>query len=105
MTLRDELLAEVGPNTHIAKLCGRASDELLIRQMKIDQQVRQIERLRQCLHDTREEICKGPVDDTLWHTGMPACTTVDNICMALKDDWDYDAWLELNAHSEETQGE
>ncbi len=46
MGLRDELLAEVGPKTHIADLCGRASDELLIKQMKIDQQKREIEKLR-----------------------------------------------------------
>jgi len=55
--------------------------------------IEEIERLRECLSDTRHEICKGPVDDTLWHTGMPSCTTVDNICMALGDDWDYDQWL------------
>ena len=34
MELRDELLAEVGPKTHIAELCGRASDELLIKQIR-----------------------------------------------------------------------
>lgn len=52
MGIRDELLAEVGPKTHIADICGRAADELLIKQMKIDQQVREIERLRAALHVT-----------------------------------------------------
>lgn len=46
MGLRDELLGEVGPKTHIADLCGRAADELLIKQMRIDQQEREIERLK-----------------------------------------------------------
>ena len=49
MGLRDELIAEVGPKTHVADLCGRAADELLIKEMKIDQQERQIERLRAAL--------------------------------------------------------
>ncbi len=51
------------------------------------------ERLRDCLISTRHEICLGPVDDTLWHTEMPACTTVDNICLTLGDDWSYDDWI------------
>ena len=46
MELRDELLAEVGPKTHIADICGRAADELLIKQMKIDLQERELIRLR-----------------------------------------------------------
>lgn len=46
MALRDELLAEVGPKTHIADLCGRAADELLIKQMKIDQLEREVVKLR-----------------------------------------------------------
>jgi len=49
MGLRDELLAEVGPKTHIANICGRAADDLLIKEMKIDQQEREINRLRACL--------------------------------------------------------
>ncbi len=49
MGLRDELLAEVGSKTHVAELCGRAADELLIQEMKIDRQERQIELLRAAL--------------------------------------------------------
>ncbi len=97
MGLRDELLAEVGPKTHVSDICGRAADELLIKQMKIDQQRREIDRLRACLDATRDEICEGPVDDTLWHTAIPACTTVDNITLALRDGWTYDGWLEAKS--------
>lgn len=50
MGLREELLAEVGPKTHVADICGRAADELLIKEMKIDQQAREIERLRQSIN-------------------------------------------------------
>jgi len=46
MNIRDELLAEVGPKTHVADICGRAADEILIKQMKIDQQKREIERMK-----------------------------------------------------------
>lgn len=46
MSLRDELLASPVPNTHIADICGRAADELLIKEMKIEQQEREIDRLR-----------------------------------------------------------
>ena len=49
--------------------------------------------LRQCLSDTRHEICLGPIDDTLWHHKSPACTSVDNITMTLGDDWSYDDWV------------
>lgn len=59
MGLRDELLAEVGPKTHIAELCGRAADELLIKQMKIDQQAREIDRLRYVLSGVRSAINTG----------------------------------------------
>ena len=53
-----------------------------------------IEQLEACLADTRDEICLGPVDDTLWHTEIPACTSVDNITLTLGDDWSYDDWLQ-----------
>lgn len=52
--------------------------------------------LRECLQQTRHEICAGPVDDTLWHQEMPACTTVDNITLTLADDWSYDDWIAEN---------
>lgn len=51
-------------------------------------------RLRACLEHTRDEICEGPVDDVLWHSAVPACTTVDNITLALDDGWTYDGWLD-----------
>lgn len=57
----------------------------------------EIERLRACLENTRDEICEGPVDDTLWHTAVPACTTVDNITLALRDGWTYDGWLDAKS--------
>jgi hypothetical protein len=55
MELRDELLAEVGPKTHIAELCGRASDELLIKQMKIDQQQRALVRMHEQVRIEKEK--------------------------------------------------
>lgn len=61
------------------------------------QAANEIERLRKCLADTREEICRGPVDDVLWHEAVPACTTVDNITTTLGDGWSVDAWLAENA--------
>lgn len=60
----------------------------------------EIERLRACLEHTREEICEGPVDDVLWHTAVPACTTVDNITLALDDGWTYDGWLDAKETQE-----
>ncbi len=57
----------------------------------------EIERLRACLEHTREEICEGPVDDVLWHSAIPSCTTVDNITLALNDGWTYDGWLQAKA--------
>lgn len=63
--------------------------------------INRIRELEACLRDTREEICKGPVDDTLWHTSKPACTTVDNICMTLDDNWEYDQWLQTNSTERE----
>lgn len=54
----------------------------------------EIAKLRACLEHTRDEICEGPVDDTLWHTAVPACTTVDNITLTLGDGWTYDGWLQ-----------
>ena len=60
-------------------------------------------RLRKCLAHTREEICEGPVDDVLWHTAMPSCTTVDNITLTLNDGWTYDGWLQ--AKEEQTGGQ
>lgn len=53
--------------------------------------------LRACLDNTREEICEGPVDDVLWHTAIPACTTVDNISLVLGDGWTYDGWLDAKS--------
>ena len=53
--------------------------------------------LREALASVREEICAGPVDDTLWHRSVPAETTVDFICNTLGDDWSYDEWLEARA--------
>lgn len=69
MALRDELLAEVGPRTHIADLCGRASDELLIKQMKIDQQQREIGRLRICLQKIMAEVGTSTL---AWHLANDA---------------------------------
>ena len=60
-------------------------------------------RLRKCLEHTREEICEGPVEDVLWHTAMPSCTTVDNITLTLNDGWTYDGWLQ--AKEEQTGGQ
>lgn len=59
----------------------------------LEDAAREIESLRKCLSDTREEICRGPVGDVLWHSGVPACTTVDNITITLGDGWNYDAWM------------
>lgn len=56
-----------------------------------------IAELEGALRDTRHEICTGPVDDVLWHTSVPACTTVDNITLTLGDYWSYDEWLERAA--------
>lgn len=69
MELRDELLAEVGPKTHIADLCGRASDELMIKQMKIDQQQREIVRLRLCLETIMAEV---GTSTRAWHLANDA---------------------------------
>lgn len=62
---------------------------------------KRIAALEACLSDTREEICEGPVDDVLWHAAVPACTTVDNITLALNDGWTYDGWLQ--AKEEQTE--
>ncbi len=70
MDLRDELLAEVGPNSHIADLCGRAADELLIREMKIAQLDRQIRGLQV----------------RLWSIGHAAeCETKEDLMAAARD--------------------
>ncbi len=53
-----------------------------------------VEELESALKDVREEICRGPVNDVLWHRNFPSETTVDFICNTLGDDWDYDEWLE-----------
>lgn len=62
MGLREQLLAEVGPNTHIAGICGRAADELLIKEMKIDQQAREIERLQRSVAEMQGQtfFCQDP---------------------------------------------
>jgi hypothetical protein len=52
-----------------------------------------IAELEAALFAVRDEICTGPIDDTLWHKAIPAETTVDYICNTLRDDWDYDDWL------------
>lgn len=57
----------------------------------------EIETLRAALSDVRTEICKGPVNDVLWHAAIPSETTVDFICNTLGDGWDYDQWLEESA--------
>ena len=59
MNLRDELLAQVGPKNHIADICGRAADELLIKHIKIQQQAREIDRLRYVLSGVRDAISTG----------------------------------------------
>lgn len=70
MTLRAELLAEVGPSTHISDLCGRAADELLIREMKIAQLDRQIRGLQV----------------RLWSIGHAAgCETKEDLMAAARD--------------------
>lgn len=75
MTLRDELLAQVGPRTHIADICGRAADELMIKEMKIEQQDREIERLRNVLSEMQGHtfFCQDP-DGVLrrWHPPAPS---------------------------------
>lgn len=62
MALREELLAEVGPKTHVADICGRAADELLIKEMKIEQQAREIERLRRAVAEMQGHtfFCQDP---------------------------------------------
>lgn len=56
-----------------------------------------IEELEAALQDVRNEICRGPTRDTLWHCGIPAETTVDFICRTLGDEWPYDGWVADNA--------
>lgn len=46
MALRDEMLIEASAKTHIGDICGRAADELIIKEMKIEVQAREIDRLR-----------------------------------------------------------
>lgn len=54
-----------------------------------------VDELSGALRDVREEICTGPVDDVLWHSGYPVAeTTVDFITNTLGDDWTYDEWVE-----------
>lgn len=84
--LKSELRAQAQPQNYVADLAARAA--------------KRIEELEACLHDTRDEICEGPVDDVLWHSAVPACTTVDNITLVLNDGWTYDGWLEAKETQE-----
>jgi hypothetical protein len=67
------------------------------------QQRERVAKLEAALMSVREDICTGPIDDTLWRgkDRMSAETTVDFICNTLSDDWDYDEWLEA-AHKDLT---
>ncbi|NOD65770.1 hypothetical protein [Ruegeria sp. HKCCD6109] len=56
-----------------------------------------VKELEQALREVREEICRGPVNDILWHQETPAETTVDFITNTLNDNWSYDAWLSREA--------
>jgi hypothetical protein len=58
--------------------------------------------LQAALFAVRNEICIGPTLDTLWHSSVPAETTVDYICNILQDDWDYDEWLTTHETLKET---
>lgn len=73
--------------------CGPASSAQWAIKSALKAMDDEIARLRACLVSTRHEICKGPVDDVLWHQSTPACTTVDNITFTLGDEWSYDDWL------------
>lgn len=55
-----------------------------------------VRNLRSALEAVRDDICRGPVDDTLWRKGGVSQTTVDFITRELDDDFDYDKWLEEN---------
>jgi hypothetical protein len=61
-----------------------------------------IAELEAALFAVRNEICIGPTLDTLWHSSVPAETTVDYICNILQDDWDYDEWLTTHETLKET---
>jgi hypothetical protein len=71
MGLREELLAETGPKTHVAELCGRAADELIIKEMVIAVRDREIEMLRDAFtwslrHTSGKELRRmvGDLSDT-----------------------------------------
>ena len=59
MGLREELLAETGPKTHVAELCGRAADELIIKEMVIAVRDREIEMLRDLLQEIEIRTATG----------------------------------------------
>jgi len=90
--LREDILHE------LARVFDATGNDLIgaaLAQITVDgERLEELERLRACLENTRDEICEGPVDDVLWHTAVPACTTVDNITLALRDGWTYDGWLQ-----------
>ena len=46
MALRDELMIQADAKNYVGDICGRAADELIIKEMKIEQQQREIDRLR-----------------------------------------------------------
>jgi hypothetical protein len=60
---------------------------------RTDKAQARVAELEAALFAVRNEICIGPTLDTLWHSSVPAETTVDYICNILQDDWDYDEWL------------
>lgn len=74
-----------------------------LRRIVSDEQARsvaltaRVKELEQALREVREEICRGPVNDILWHQETPAETTVDFITNTLNDNWSYDAWLSREA--------
>lgn len=53
----------------------------------------ELETLSAALGSVREDICRGPLNDTLWSGNSPAETTVDFITGTLGDGWSYDEWL------------
>lgn len=84
----------------MASLYEREQAAHLLTQRALADAQHDIEKLRACLENTRDEICEGPVDDVLWHSAVPACSTVDNITLTLDDGWTYDGWLQAKETQE-----